>query len=55
MLFIDTNGKFVEINRQQFKCDKEYYSKILYVKTKKNFLNNDQKKNIISTILYEDK
>ena len=55
MLFIDTNGKFVEIKRQDYTSDKDYYLKIMQVKTKKKIINNEQKKNIISTILYEDK
>ena len=55
MIFIDKNGKTHNINRQDFKCDKEYFSKIYLIKIGNNNNNNEERKNIISTILYEDK
>ena len=56
MIFIDNKGKINIVNRQDFTTDKEYFSKIYYIKTNKNInYNNQDKKNIISTILYEDK
>ena len=56
MIFIDSNGKINIVNRKDFNTDKEYFCKIYNIKTNKNInYINKYKKNIISTILYEDK
>tara|TARA_B100000513_G_scaffold192082_1_gene118034 strand:+ start:780 stop:947 length:168 start_codon:yes stop_codon:yes gene_type:complete len=55
MLFVDKNRKLHNINRGDFKSDKEYFSKIYLIKTGRKIINTSDRKNIISTILYEDK
>ena len=55
MLFVDKNKKLHNINRGDFKSDKEYFFKIYFIKTGKKIFNKQERKNIISTILYEDK
>ena len=54
MIFVDKNGIIHIVNRCDFLNDNEYFSKIYYIKTNNVINNNDQKKKIISTILYED-
>tara|TARA_B100000073_G_C23654783_1_gene542030 strand:+ start:925 stop:1101 length:177 start_codon:yes stop_codon:yes gene_type:complete len=56
MLFRTINNVLIEIKRENFLTDKEYYDKILSIKInnyKKNELNCV--KNILSTLLYEEK
>ena len=56
MLFRTINKNLIEINRQDYQSDGEYYNKILSVKFKTNKKNNfDCVENILSTLLYEEK
>ena len=56
MLFRTVDNNLIEIKRDNFLTDKEYYDKILSIK-----INNYKKKqvncvkNIISSLLYEEK
>ena len=57
MLFRTFDNKLIEVKREHFTNDKEYFSFIYSLKFNKNFLqkNNNTFEKIISTILYEDK
>lgn len=48
MIFRDSNGELIEINRYHFKNDKLYYSKIMDIK--KQFTKSDKQKNVNSNI-----
>lgn len=56
MLFRSNDNKLIEVKRENFTNDKEYFSFIFSLKFKKNFTEkNNTLEKIISTILYEDK
>tara|TARA_B100000073_G_C23390786_1_gene435014 strand:+ start:410 stop:592 length:183 start_codon:yes stop_codon:yes gene_type:complete len=56
MLFRTINNNLIEIKREDYQSDSEYYNKILSVKFKNYKKNNfDCVENILSTLLYEEK
>ena len=56
MLFRTKNNKLIEVKRETFTNDKEYYAYIYLLKfNKKNHKKNDSCENININILYEDK
>ena len=56
MLFRTKNNKLIEVKRESFTNDAEYYTYIYLLKfNKKSHKKNDSCENIISSILYEDK
>ena len=56
MLFRTNDNKLIEVKREHFTNDKEYFSYIYSLKFNRKFLQkNNTFEKIISTILYEDK
>lgn len=56
MLFRSYANKLIEVNRESFTNDKEYFSFLYSLKFNKKFpQKNNSLEKIISTILYEDK
>ena len=55
MLFRTKDNKLIEVKRNNFTNDKEYYSFIFSLKFNKSFPEkNNSLEKIISTVLYED-
>ena len=56
MLFRSNDNKLIEVRREKFTNDKEYFSFIYSLKFNRKFpQKNNSLEKIISTILYEDK
>ena len=56
MLVRTYNNKLVEIKRENFKSDTEFYQSLYSLKFNKKFIRkNDCVENIISLIVYEDR
>ena len=54
MLFKDVDGKYIIINKHNFKNDKEYYNKILETKGLNKYNLEDPVSNILNIIKKKD-